>query len=192
MNQRVYSDSEIYPLKKVIIHSPDEGIARISPRRAEELLFDDIVHLPTMQKEHQIYREVLHTFVGEENVLETEQLILEGLNAAPDIKIELLTLIKEFEELPSQTVKLLKELPNEILAEVLISGYYKNEDLIVFDPIPNFIFTRDIAITINDHVVITKASKYVRHRENLLTRFIFHAHPYFSFLNTQNKLINLN
>ena len=191
MNQRVYSDSEIYPLKKVIIHSPDEGIARISPRRAEELLFDDIVHLPTMQKD-QIYREVLHTFVGEENVLETEQLILEGLNAAPDIKIELLTLIKEFEELPSQTVKLLKELPNEILAEVLISGYYKNEDLIVFDPIPNFIFTRDIAITINDHVVITKASKYVRHRENLLTRFIFHAHPYFSFLNTQNKLINLN
>ena len=45
MDQRVFSDSEIFPLKKVIIHKPDEGIARISPRRAGELLFDDIVHI---------------------------------------------------------------------------------------------------------------------------------------------------
>ncbi|MGB3130143.1 MAG: arginine deiminase family protein [Saprospiraceae bacterium] len=192
MDQRVFSDSEIFPLKKVIIHKPDEGIARISPRRAGELLFDDIVHLPSMQKEHLVYRKVLDSLVGQEYVLETEQLIKEGLDASPEIKEELILLIKDFEELPSQSVKLLRELPNEILAEVLISGYYKNDDFIVFDPIPNFIFTRDIAITINEYVVITKASKSVRHRENLLTRFIFHAHPYFSYLNAEKKLINLN
>lgn len=192
MNQRVYSDSEIYPLKKLIIHSPDEGIDRISPRRASELLFDDIVHLPSMRIEHHVYRSVLESIVGADNVLETQTLIKEGLDAAPVIKDELIQLIKDFEELPTNTVEILKNLPHEILSEVLISGYYKEQDTILFDPIPNFIFTRDIAITINDHVVITKASKYVRHRENLLTRFIFHAHPYFSFLDHDNKLINLN
>ena len=50
MSQRqdVYVDSEISELLKVIIHAPDAGIDRITPRRAGELLFDDIVYLPVM------------------------------------------------------------------------------------------------------------------------------------------------
>jgi arginine deiminase len=48
--------SEIGPLKQVIVHRPDEGIARISPKKAEELLFDDIVFLPQMQEEHDVLR----------------------------------------------------------------------------------------------------------------------------------------
>ncbi|MBK8484775.1 MAG: arginine deiminase [Saprospiraceae bacterium] len=188
----VFVDSEIKTLRKLIIHEPDEGIDRISPRRASELLFDDIVHLPTMQKEHKVYQQILHRFVGQENVLETQTLIKESLDAAPDTKQGIIQMIKDFEELPTATVQLLLNLDHNTLSEVLISGYYKKEEQIVFDPVPNFIFTRDIAITINDHVVITKASKDVRHRENLLTRFIFYAHPTFSHLVKENKLINLN
>ena len=48
-------NSEIGALQKVIIHRPDDGIARISPKKAEELLFDDIVHLPQMREEHDIF-----------------------------------------------------------------------------------------------------------------------------------------
>ncbi|HRI00226.1 MAG TPA: arginine deiminase family protein [Saprospiraceae bacterium] len=192
MNIKVYCDSEIQALQKLIIHKPDEGISRISPKKAGDLLFDDIVHLPTMQKEHAVYQKVLETFLGKDNVLETEDLIKVGLDANPDIKLEVIQLIKEFEELPNEYVKLLLNMDHTSLAEVLITGYYREESLILFDPIPNFIFTRDIALTINDHVVITKANKYVRHRENLLTRFIFHAHPYFKHLAEENKLINLN
>lgn len=192
MRPAVYVDSEIKPLKKLIVHNPDEGIDRISPRRAGELLFDDIVHLPTMQNEHRVYQNVLRRFIGSEHVLETQTLIKESLDADSKIKEEVLNLIKDFEELPSNTYKLLLDLDHETLSEVLISGYYKKEEQIVFDPVPNFIFTRDIATTVNDHVVITKASKYVRYRENLLTRFIFHAHPFFSYLAKENKLINLN
>jgi len=47
----VFCNSEIGLLKTVIVHRPDEGISRISPRDAEELLFDDIVYLPQMQQE---------------------------------------------------------------------------------------------------------------------------------------------
>ena len=192
MRPAVYVDSEIKPLKKLIIHNPDEGIDRISPRRAGELLFDDIVHLPTMQNEHRVYQNVLRRFIGSEHVLDTQTLIKESLDADSKVKEEVLNLVKDFEELPSDTYKLLLDLDHELLSEVLISGYYKKEEQIVFDPVPNFIFTRDIATTVNDHVVITKASKYVRYRENLLTRFIFHAHPFFSYLAKENKLINLN
>ena len=73
--------SEIGKLKRVIIHRPDEGISRISPRRAEELLFDDIVHLPQMQTEHDIFTNILRGFVGKENVLETRQLLVEALGS---------------------------------------------------------------------------------------------------------------
>ena len=67
--------SEIGKLKRVIVHRPDEGIARVSPKKAEELLFDDIVHLPRMQEEHDVFTAVLRAFLGEENVLEAEQLL---------------------------------------------------------------------------------------------------------------------
>ncbi len=192
MHSSVFADSEIKTLRKVIVHSPDEGIDRISPRRASELLFDDIVHLPTMRNEHEVFRKILHRFIGKENVLETQTLIKESLDADPEIKKEVMHLIKDFEELPSASMRLLESMDHNSLSEVLISGYYAKENEIIFDPIPNFIFTRDIALTINDHVIIAKASKYVRYRENLLTRFIFHAHPHFSGLAKENRLINLN
>ena len=79
---------------------------------------------------------------------------------------------------------------NEKLAEVLVTGYLRKDDHILFDPIPNFIFTRDIAVTVKDHIIITKANKEARQRENFLTRFVFNAHPLFK--EQQDKLINLN
>jgi arginine deiminase len=50
----------------------------------------------------------------------------------------------------------------------------------------------DIAIVVKDHVIISKAAKSARFRENLLTRFIFYANPLFKGLNDQGKIINLN
>ena len=184
--------SEIGRLKRVIVHRPDEGIARVSPKRAEELLFDDIVHLPKMQEEHDIFTKVLTSFLGEKNVLETEHLIAEALQADQAAKAEMIDKIIDYEELPSSYKKIIGKMDDERLASLLISGYYEEEDHILFDPIPNFIFTRDIAVTINDHIVITKAAKMARFRENFLTRFIIWAHPIFADLRQNNRIINLN
>ncbi|MBK9257738.1 MAG: arginine deiminase [Saprospiraceae bacterium] len=185
-------NSEIGTLRKVIIHRPDDGIARISPKKAEELLFDDIVHLPQMREEHDIFRDVLQAVLGKENVLETQQLIEEAFVASPDIKEELIDKVVDYEELPSDTKIFFMSLPPDEITRLLITGYSTTEDHIYFDPIPNFIFTRDIAVTIKDHVLITKAAKTARFRENLLSRFIFYAHPLFKQLNVDNKIINLN
>lgn len=184
--------SEIARLKQVIVHRPDRGIARVSPKEAEELLFDDIVHLPTMQQEHRVFTDVLGVFLGPENVLESETLLKEALAHDNEFKDELLDLIVEFEELPKSYKSMLEQMAPELLQEVLVTGYYAAEDHILFNPIPNFIFTRDIAVVVNDHVVLSKATKMARHRENLITRYIFSAHPLFKDLRNEDRLINLN
>lgn len=184
--------SEIEALKKVIVHRPDTGIERISPKNAEELLFDDIVHLPQMQGEHDVFANILKAFLGEENVLYIRQLLFEALESNGEMKDEMIDMILDFEELPSSYKNLLVDLSNEELAKVLITGYLERDDHILFDPIPNFIFTRDIAVIINDHVIITKAAKIARHRENYITRYIFWSHPLFRKLRINGKIINLN
>ncbi len=184
--------SEIAPLRRVIVHRPDSGISRISPKRAEELLFDDIVHLPRMQQEHEVFLGILRHFLGPEAVLDTEQLIREALQANAAAKHEMLQMVLDWEELPRRYLNFFEQLSDKELAQLLITGYYAPDDHIYFDPIPNFIFTRDIAVTVNDHMVITKAAKEARFRENFLTRFIIHAHPHFAELRRSNRIINLN
>ena len=134
MNKQIISvSSEIGPLEKVIIHRPDSGIDRISPRRAEDLLFDDIVYLPQMQKEHDIFAEVLKALIGKDNVLETEQLLLESLATNDSQKEELLHKIVAYEELPKSLVQVLMDKPDEELTEILITGYDTKGDFILFE-----------------------------------------------------------
>lgn len=190
--ENIFCDSEIAPLRRVIVHEPDSGIGRITPKRAEELLFDDIVFLPEMQREHAVFRNVLQYFLGKDNVIEVRKLLAEALGH-DDIKREnLVSKILDYEELPTRYAADLLVLSNDDLADVLITGYHAEQDHYLFDPIPNFIFTRDIAITIKDHVLITKAAKEARQRENLITRFIFFAHKDFANLFAEDRIINLN
>lgn len=192
MHSKVHVSSEIGRLKRVIVHRPDEGIARITPKLATELLFDDIVHLPQMQEEHDVFTAVLRAFLGADNVLETQDLLWQSLGASEEGRHWIIKHVVEFEELPKHYRQLLEKLPDEELAEVLITGYLPEEDVFLYRPIPNFIFTRDIAVTMNDHVVITRPAKEARFRENFITRQIFRSHPIFRELHEAGRVINLN
>lgn len=189
---KVFVENEINPLRRVLVHRPDVGISRISPKRAEELLFDDIVHLPRMQKEHDVFTSILRQFVGDDNVIEVEQLLYEALEADPESKEEMIKLVIEHEELPKSYGDIMRGLSATALTNLLVTGYHAPDDHFFFDPIPNFIFTRDIAVTVNDHIIITKAAKEARYRENFITRFIIYAHPIFAKLQEENRVINLN
>jgi arginine deiminase len=59
----------------------------------------------------------------------------------------------------------------------------------LFAPIPNFIFTRDIGIVINNYVLLNKPAKKARTREALLAKYIFYNHPLFQ--EYQDKIIEL-
>ena len=188
----MFVDNEIGTLKTVIVHFPDDGISRISPKRAESLLFDDIVFYPLMNEEYRTFLRILHLFVGEENVLETHQLITEAIEACDAVKEELIDRVIDFEELPPSFDRFMEGMSDADLARLLITGYLESEDRILFDPIPNYMFTRDIAVTIKDHILITKAAKEARYRENLLSRFIFKYHPLFEEAKANGKVIDMN
>ncbi len=184
--------SEIAPLRRVLVHRPDAGTATITPQRAEELLFDDIVYLPQMQKEHDVFTTLLRRFLGKDGVLEMADLLAEAIAANDEATRESMEMIVSWEELPDFYVdKLLALSPSE-LADVLITGDFKQDQRRLFDPIPNFIFTRDIAVTINDHLLITKAAKTARSRENFIIRLVVWSHPMFQDLQQSGRVINLN
>ncbi len=187
----VFVNSEIQKLETVIVHTPDSGISRISPRKSDELLFDDIVHLPLMRKEHHIFSKVLDVFV-KDGVLEIEDLIQETIAENPELTKELVDRVIVHEHLPQRYADTFLSMTPHELMTVLITGYHQEKDHIYFDPIPNLIFTRDIATTVKDHVILTKAAKEARYRENLLTRYVFMGNSRFAHTYKAEKLINLN
>ena len=117
MQPNVHVSSEIGALKRVIVHRPDVGISRISPKRAEELLFDDIVHLPRMQEEQDIFTTILKKFCGDNNVLEVEKLLLEAIIADAETKEEVIDLIIDYEELPKSYGDIMRGLSAEAAVE---------------------------------------------------------------------------
>ena len=80
------------------------------------------------------------------------------------------------------------------LAKTLITGTLPQQDSqqsvqFVFQPLPNLIFTRDISVVINNHVLLSKAATEARERESLLMRYIvFHE----LLTDDQNRVIEIN
>ena len=204
----VYVPNEILPLRRVVVHRPDAGLERFAPHRAEELLFDDIVYVPDMRREHKIFCDVLRAFVGHENVHEAEDLLADALANAGALSrerllddvcrieqsshAERLLLDKASAFLPTGSRVLLDKLPDKALLEVLVTGYHEADSRKFFDPIPNFIFSRDWAVVVNEYVIITKAAREARAREHYLARLIFESHPRFQHLAKQGRLINVD
>ncbi|PWT98783.1 MAG: amidinotransferase, partial [Bacteroidetes bacterium] len=88
-----------------------------------------------------------------------------------------------------ETQKELQELSPVLLAKIFITGSMPDKRML-FPPIPNFIFTRDIGIVIRDHVLLNKPAKKARTREALLAKYIFFNHPLFSSI--QKNIIELS
>src|SRR5918994_1276785 len=63
-NNQVHVTSEVGTLRKVMIHSPDSGLGKVVPSKAQDWLFEDIVHLDTMRrKEYDYYTKLLLYFL---------------------------------------------------------------------------------------------------------------------------------
>ncbi|HRH56961.1 MAG TPA: arginine deiminase family protein [Chitinophagales bacterium] len=175
-------NSEIQTLDKVIVHEPDLGIEHISPEIAEELLYDDIVFLPRMIDEHYQFTQTLKQLIGKDNVYEFTDLLRETL-AKESAREELIEYLFEKEDFSLGKYEKLKQFDAEDLASVLISGIHPETKDSILAPLPNLVFTRDLGCVINDHVLVCKANKKARLRENFLTKFIVQQHPLFASFN---------
>ena len=206
--QQISVTSEIGTLRRLLVHSPDSGLGKVVPSKAQDWLFEDIVHLDTIRrKEYDYYTKILlyfldppkikghlaeiddeknkrnffkpdnEKFFRSEKVIELQWLLADILNDR-EIKIKLLAAVCAIEGCSYATQTKLSSLPPVQLAKVFISGT-ANEDEMIFPPIPNFIFTRDIGIVINDYILLNKPAKMARTREAMLMKYIFFNHRLF-------------
>lgn len=207
-NFEVNVNTEIGRLRKLLIHSPDSGLGKVVPSKAQDWLFEDIVHLDTIRKgEYDYYLKLLMYFLDPEkikgkladidseeadrnffkpnhpdfhnskSVIEVQNLLSEMLENE-SIRKKLVAAVAAIE---GCTYKVQLELTNtdpKVLAEIFISGTLP-DDTMIFAPIPNLIFTRDVGTTINNHILLNKPAKKARVRETLLMRYIFFNHPIF-------------
>lgn len=218
-NLFVQVNSEIATLRRVLIHSPDNGLGKVVPSKAQDWLFEDIIDLEAMRKqEYDLYVKILLYFLDPEKVagkiaaidsplqdrafykpnedgfhnsdavVEFQQLLFTILEDK-DIKAQLVAAVCAYEKCTWNVQKRLLECAPAELARVLISGSFLNGDMI-FPPVPNLIFTRDIGIVINDHILLNRAATLARARESLLGRYVFYNHPLFSSF--QDKIIELS
>lgn len=183
--------SEVDKLQTVIVHRPDDGIEIVTPSKALEFLYDDIVYLKRMRSEHKTFTDVLKAFVGKDQVLDTEQMLLDVIRKSAEHKAQLIREVVEWEEVDEHTYRQLLELDDEELVYVLITGMNYEQDVSFFPPLPNNVFTRDIAAVVNDHVIICQASKEPRTRENLLCRYMVYGHPRFREAVENDRIIDL-
>ncbi len=205
---RISVSSEIGTLRRLLIHSPDRGLGKIVPSKAQDWLFEDIVHLDMMRRdEYDYYVKLLLYFLdpdkvrsrladigpdsdrnffkpghadyfSSDRVIDIQTLLAEVLADGP-IRTRLIAAICGIERTAFRTQQQLNQYdPNE-LARILISGSLPDQSML-FAPLPNFIFTRDIGIVVNDHILLNKPAKLARTREALLAQYIFFHHPIFA------------
>ena len=209
--------SEVGRLQRLLIHSPDRGLGKVVPSKAQDWLFEDIVHLDTMRREeYDYYVKLLLYFLdpekvrgkiaaidadasrsfykpghagyfGSDKVVDLQNLLADIL-ADETIRTKLIAAICGIEKCSYHTQEKLTEYDPQELAKIFISGSTSDEQML-FSPLPNLIFTRDIGIVVNDHILLNRPAKAARTRESLLAQYIFFHHPLFA--DYRDKIIEI-
>lgn len=189
-------DSEVGPLRTVLLHRPGNELKRLTPRNNDQLLFDGVPWVDRAQEEHDAFAATL-TSRGVEVLLLADVLVqalddnrarIAGIHSAVNerrLGIDLADALRSH----------LTTLPAPQLAQVLMTGMTFEElpaaegaslvrkmhhpiDFAV-DPLPNLLFTRDSSVWVGDRVAITSLALPARDRETTLTDLIYAYHPRF-------------
>ena len=78
MNRLVEQFSEIGPLETVLVHRPDVEVAQILPDFFDEMLLDDMPHVPLAQADHDVFVETMRK--NGANVLYLSDLFCEAVS----------------------------------------------------------------------------------------------------------------
>lgn len=174
--------SDIARLRRVIIHRPGAALEHMLPQHIEPgspdyLLFDDLVHVPQAQREHDQLAAVLGASA---EVAYFDQMLTEVL-AQREARERLIAGLERVEGLDGPTLRRLGGLePAELVLAVTAGRLPGEASEWVMHPLPNLIFTRDLAAVVGDLLVVGNASKKARRREGLLTWAILEYHPWFA------------
>ncbi len=174
-------ESEIGNLQKVIIHSPGREIQDMTPEMAEKLLYNDIIPLSVVSREHDNFKRILKR-VSE--VYEYVDLMNEVFSddSTRNNFIDRLVRIADIKDRQSE----LKDMTPADLTGCLITGLPQKKNSlekylskIVYDinPLPNFYFTRDAAMVFGSKVTTGCMANSVRQPEAEIAAAVFSSHP---------------
>jgi arginine deiminase len=169
--------SEIGQLETVLVHTPGEELAAVTPSNREDYLYDDVIGLEIAQREHRRFVSVVSRFA---TVHEISDLLAETMTR-PEAREFLIT--KTLDVVASEPLaRRLNELPPQGIVQKLIEGEEQesgplaralNEVGFTLPPLPNLFFPRDIGMVIGEHVVVGSMRYGVRWTEELLIKTLF-------------------
>lgn len=198
MTTPIHVMSEIGKLKTVLLKRPGKEVENLTPEIMERLLFDDIPHLPVIQKEHDAFAQALIDHGVE--VLYLETLTAEAIDAS-DGREKFVERILDESNLERESVreglkKYLLSFDTQEMVDVIMAGVRKkdvsiesnhlsdisSEEVYPFfmDPMPNLYFTRDPAASIGNGLTINHMAFEARNRESLFIEVIMAHHPRFA------------
>ncbi len=175
--------SEIGELEGVILHRPGNEVENMTPENVERALYSDILNLAVVLPEYSQLQGVL------EKVTRTffvRNLLTEVLGEK-NVKENLLRKICNNEGV-CNIMEELGDFTDDELAAHLIEGVVMKKDTLSrflskeyysLQPLHNFFFTRDAAISMDHWVLIGKMAGQVRERETIIMETIFEFHPMF-------------
>jgi arginine deiminase len=173
--------SEIGSLETVIIHTPGPEVENMTPQNAERALYSDILSLSVVSEEYSQFRSILRRFSKTLEIRDLLGEVLSDCNARDD----LVNRICENEEVGTLSDHL-RELPAAELTRQLLEGVplikdnltrFLSDERYSLQPLHNFFFTRDAAITFHGEVIISALASKVREREAIIMQCIFNHHP---------------
>lgn len=192
-------DSEISPLKKVLLHKPSHALLHLTPENCQGFLFDDTLWVDKADEEHECFELLLrHNNV---EVLLLQELLAQTL-VLPEARQWLLD--KRLNQLYGHSAlrhelqALLHEQQPEILTDYLLGGLTLKESglkskslaaLTLLDndfllpPLPNHLYARDASCWVGLGVTINSMHFAARRGETHNIAAIYKFHPLF----TQHK-----
>jgi arginine deiminase len=177
----VHVTSEIGRLRTVLVHTPGPELLAVTPSTRAEYLYDDIIDLELARREHDRFVAVLERFA---TVLRVDTLLRDVVENADARRL----LVREtMDVVPSEPLaREIAELPADALVRMLIEGREEppgplartlNEHGYALPPLPNLFFTRDVAMGVNQHVMVGSMRYGSRWSEELIMKALFSYHP---------------
>jgi len=177
----VHISSEIGRIKEVLVHTPGSELLAVTPSTRHDYLYDDIVDFAQAQREHRRFVAVLERFAKVHHVRDLLTEVLSDDETRQHLVRETMDIV------PSEPLSRdLQELTAGDLVRTLIEGREENPGLLtstlnecgyMLPPLPNLFFTRDVAMGINDHVMIGSMRYGVRWTEEIIMKAIFRFNP---------------
>jgi arginine deiminase len=173
----VHVSSEIGRLREVLVHSPGNELLAVTPSTRADYLYDDIIDLNRARIEHARFVAILERFAKVHQVTDLVAEVVSNAEARHRLVRDTLDIISS-----EPLFRELEQMPSEELVRTLIEGREEpqgelaralNESGYELPPLPNLFFTRDVAMGINEHVMIGSMRYGVRWTEELLMKAIF-------------------